>query len=414
MEKDIYELQGKLEEYIRNHIFSSHLIRTFSFQFKRLLDFMDKNSIKFYSKDIGEKYLAFRALPGNNKRKSEKAHNYERRYITLLNGMMSDQWIKKISPKDYTVPFPGKLGRYTMTFLEDYVAERRLNIKTRNNYYNSLFKFCERMEFDGITSLSDITAEKVLDFVSSVQNCKDHVAIILRAFLKHLYEKKNIDYRTANILEKIKTRPTEKLPSYYTPTEIMGVENSIDRKYPMGRRDYAMVLLATRLGLRSSDIRLLQFSNIDWDNNLIYLEQYKTKKTIELPLLTDIGEAIVDYVRHGRPKSDSKYIFLRAASPYEPLTSTGLYIIINKYFRQSNVVCGKRRHGCHAMRHSLATNMLKKGTPIAVISDSLGHADSVTTMKYIHLNIDGLLKCSMDIPPVSENFYVQKRDGIYE
>ena len=66
------------------------------------------------------------------------------------------------------------------------------------------------------------------------------------------------------------------------------------------------------------------------------------------------------------------------------------------------------------MRHSLATNMLKKGTPIAVISDSLGHADSVTTMKYIHLNIDGLLKCSMDIPPVSENFYVQKRDGIYE
>lgn len=88
MEKDIYVLHEKLEEYIRNNILSSHLIRMFSLQFKRLLNFMDENSIKFYNKEVGKKYVAFRALPGNNKRKSEKAHNYERRYITLLNGMM--------------------------------------------------------------------------------------------------------------------------------------------------------------------------------------------------------------------------------------------------------------------------------------------------------------------------------------
>lgn len=87
------------------------------------------------------------------------------------------------------------------------------------------------MEFDKVTSLSDITVEKVLDFVSSVQNCKDHVVIILRAFLKHLYDKRIIGYRTANILEKLKTRPIKKLPSYYTPMEIMGIENSIDRRY---------------------------------------------------------------------------------------------------------------------------------------------------------------------------------------
>jgi len=270
------------------------------------------------------------------------------------------------------------------------------------------------MQFDGVLSLSSITADRVLDFVASVQNCKDHVAIIMRALLKQLYDEGIIDFRTASILENLKTRPVEKLPSYYTPMEIMGVEACIDRKYPSGKRDYAMILLATRLGLRSSDIRLLQFSDLDWDNNLIYLEQFKTKKTIELPLLTDVGEAIIDYIQHGRPESNSKYIFLRAASPYEPLSNGGLYMIINKYFRRSNIRWAKRRHGIHAMRHSLATNMLKNGSPITIISDTLGHVNSDTTMKYIHLNVDGLLQCALDVPVVDKDFYLQKGEGVYE
>jgi integrase len=240
------------------------------------------------------------------------------------------------------------------------------------------------------------------------------VATILRAFLKHLYNEGIADWRTATVLENLKTRPVEKLPSYYTPMEIVGVEETVDRKRAMGKRDYAMLLLATRLGLRSSDIRFLQFSNLDWDNNLIRLQQYKTKKTIELPLLTDVGEAIIDYLRHGRPKSDSKYVFLRAAAPYEPLTNGALYGRFNRYFGRTNLSLAKRRRGSHALRHSLATNMLKKGTPITVISDSLGHSDSATTMKYIHLNINGLLKCAHEVPPVDKNFYLQKGEGVYE
>lgn len=414
MGRDIYELHEMLEEYINNNIFSSNLIRTFSFQFQRLLRYMGENSLSLYTKDVGVQYLAYRSLPSNNRRRKETAFKYEARYITLLNGMLDDKWIIKVSRKNLDIPLPGSLGDYAMSFLEKYATTRRLNIKTRNNYYNSLYKFCERMEFDRITSLSDITAEKVLDFVSSTQNCKDHIAIILRALLRQLYDEKIIDFRTASILDSIKTKPIKKLPSYYTPLEVMGVEATIDRKYPMGKRDYAMILLATRLGLRSSDIRFLKFSDLDWDNNLIYLEQFKTKRKIELPLLTDVGEAIIDYIQHGRPKSESKFIFLRASSPYEPLTSTGLYVIINKYFQRSNVEWGKRRHGVHSMRHSLATNMLKKGTPISVISDSLGHVDSVTTMKYIHLNVDGLLKCTLEVPIVDNDFYLQKGEGVYE
>ena len=372
---------------------------------------MGKNDVGMYSKEVGKRYLKFKSLPGNNKRKSASGYKYEVRYITLLNGMLDDMWIKKTSNKDYNSPFPGSFGEYIMDFLKKYAKERRLHEKTRNNYYDSLYKFCERMHFDHVTSLSDITSERILDFVSSVQNCRDHVATILRAFLKHLYNEGFVDWRTATILENIKTKPIEKRPSYYTPLEIMGIEESIDRKTSMGKRDYAMLLLATRLGLRSSDIRLLQFSSLDWDKNLIYLQQYKTGRQIELPLLADVGEAIVDYVQHGRPKSASKHVFLRASSPYEPLAATNC---LNKYFTRAKISLAKRRRGGHAMRHSLATNMLKKGTPITIICDSLGHADSVTTMKYIHLNISGLLKCTLDVPSVDENFYLHKGEGIYE
>jgi len=412
MEKDIHILHEALENYINSNIFSNSLIKQFSFEFKNLLAFMEKNDIGMYNKEVGKKYLKFKSLPENNKRKSASGYKYEVRYITLLNGMLDGEWIRKMSWKDYSVPFPGNFGEYVMDFLKKYAEERRLHVRTRNNYYTSLYKFCERMQFDGVMSLSDITSGRVLDFVSSVQNCKDHVAIILRAFLKHLYNEGIVDWCTATILDKIKTRTVEKLPSYYTPLEIMGIEEAVDRKSPMGKRNYAMLLLATRLGLRSSDIILLQFSNLDWDKNLICLQQYKTGKQIELPLLADVGEAIIDYVQHGRPKSAYKHVFLRAMPPYEPLKNT--YCAFNKYFSRSNLSLVRRHRGGHAMRHSLATNMLKKGTPITVISDSLGHADSVTTMKYIHLNISGLLKCTLDVPPVDANFYLHKGEGIYE
>ena len=102
----------------------------------------------------------------------------------------------------------------------------------------------------------------------------------------------------------------EKLPSYYSKEEILQFENQIDRLSIVGKRDYAMFLLASRLGLRSSDIRLLQFSDIDWDKNEIRIIQKKTKKPVILPLLEDVGTAIIDYVMNARPDKKTKaYLF---------------------------------------------------------------------------------------------------------
>lgn len=310
MEKNLNELHKQLEKYIDENIFSDNLKKKLSYQFRQLSFFMEKKMISIYNKNVGEEYLKFRDIPGNSKSSKKSNFRFDERYVNLLNGMLEGKWIITKKKQNLDVPFPnGSFGTYMMSFLNSYVNERRLSLKTKSYYYCSLLKFCEKTFEDKIFRLEDITAEYILQFISS-QPSKDHPATVLRAVLADLYSKKIVNFRTANILTNYKTRSGRKLPSYYTPEEVICIEKSVDRKYAMGKRDYAMILLATRLGLRSSDIRLIQFSNINWESNLILLEQFKTKKPMELPLLIDIGEAILDYIQHSRPKSTSKYIFL--------------------------------------------------------------------------------------------------------
>lgn len=406
MEKSLKELQDQLEKYMKENVFSDYLKKKFSSEFQMLSIYMETNLITSYKEAIGKEYLTYREFSGNGKSPKNIKRRYDAWYIELINGMLNSNAVTKKKKPDYNAVLPGNLGNYLYNFLNTYAKERRLSELTRNYYYSSLKCFCQKMDEDKIYNFEDLTAEYILEFVF-LQKTKDHVASILRAVLADLYSKKIIDFRTANILSNVKTRTNQKLPSYYTPEEVMCIEKSIDRKYAMGKRDYAMILLATRLGLRSSDIRLLQFSNIDWDKNLIIIEQFKTKQPVELPLLNDVGEAIIDYIKHSRPKSFSKYIFLKATSPYLPLEGPALNAITKKYFIKSNVQFAKKKHGPHSLRHSLATNMLRKGAALPIISGTLGHSSSANTMKYVHLNVEELLKCTLEVPVVFKDFYIQ-------
>lgn len=305
-----------------------------------------------------------------------------------------------------SITFKNSFGHYMKEFVNSYAEERRLSAETRNNYFKSLKKFCERTYSDKIYRLEDITSEYLLAYADTLQS-KGNMVTILRAVLSDLYSKKIINYRTASTFVKYKTRPERKLPTFYKPEEVIEIEKAVVRKYPVGKRDYAMILLATRLGLRSSDIRLLKFSNLDWDRSLIYLTQYKTKVPLELPLLGDVGEALIDYLKHARPKSSHKNIFLTGVSPYKPLTSTSTNTIFKKYFIKAKVKFDNKRHGPHSLRHSLATNLIKNGVTLSTVSEILGHSNTSTTMIYLHLDTQELLKCSLNVPTISEKFYNQ-------
>ena len=142
----------------------------------------------------------------------------------------------------------------------------------------------------------------------------------------------------------------------------MSIEESIDRSGSIGKRDYAMFLLATRLGLRASDIANLRFIDIDWENDEITITQYKTKKKITLPLLADIGNAIIDYLKYGRPKFTSQQVFISSRAPYKPATSSIVCGAIRGIIEDSNIG-PVRKLGCkqQAYAHSFVNLKRKKG-----------------------------------------------------
>lgn len=173
-------------------------------------------------------------------------------------------------------------------------------------------------------------------------------------------------------------------------------------------------MLSSRLGLRISDIINLKFENIDWDNNIMLITQQKTGSIVKLPLMPEVGNAIIDYLRDERVTGTSNYIFLTLKAPYERVSRDTIYNGLQSAIRASKVNVERRHHGMHAMRHSLATQLLKNDVQLSVISDVLGHSSTQSTMNYLRVDLEGLKRCLLDVPPVSISFYTQKGGIFYE
>ena len=150
------------------------------------------------------------------------------------------------------------------------------------------------------------------------------------------------------------------------------------------------------MGLRSSDIRDLEFSFINWKEKIISFPQKKTKKLLTLPLPDDVGWAIIDYLKNGRPKSDSKYLFIQHRPPYEQYTDLR-YVLIRQMRKAGIETPADKRVGMHCFRHSLATTMLENGVPLPIISQTLGHADISSTEVYLRININQLKLCALEV-----------------
>lgn len=190
------------------------------------------------------------------------------------------------------------------------------------------------------------------------------------------------------------------LPSVFSENEIIRILASIDKESPVGKRDYALLLAVIRLGLRASDIIRLRFCNIDWHNKNISVFQSKTHETVHLPLPEDVGWAIIDYLKNGRPQTECEYIFVKHApvNGYYGEFETNPYSILQKYLSRANISSDhERRHGLHALRHSLASELLLKEIPLPVISGVLGHANTNTTGVYLKIDVNQLRKCALEV-----------------
>lgn len=374
-----------------------------------LLDFMFQKKLEVYDENIGEQFLHFEhnicQVPPHTLAKDARA-------ILLLNSIIRGA-AYPASKRKLSYQFPGELGTFAQNFITEEITPHGFSQGTIDCYRSSLSRFSVAMHMNGIT-LENIDREDMIRFLSTMPNTRSYVVSPVRRFLKYLYHKNHTKENLSVIFEKVKTNKPVKLPSYYTKEEVKRIESSVDRSGRVGKRNYAVILLASRLGIRASDIANLKLSNIDWDNNQIRFMQVKTKHHISLPLLAEVGNAIVDYILHGRPETDIRNVFLTFRRPYAPLTHSAITSIVDKYMRESNVNMENRHHGSHSLRHSIATALMDNEVSLPVISDVLGHKTTLSTMRYLEVNTKALIECSLDVPLVDDNFYKQHGGFFYE
>lgn len=267
-----------------------------------------------------------------------------------------------------------------------------------------LERFSAYLDGRGVRRLADVDNMLVLDFLrfSAAKYSKATVyctSCLIRVLLRFLYEKNLTTTNLAIAIPKLRYDKQAKAPSTYTPEEIQRLLEAVDRGNPKGKRDYAILMIASRLGLRAGDICGLTFNNFRWDTNTIEFPQQKTGVPITLPLLNDVGEAMIDYLRHGRPSVETDVIFLRLHAPVSALKAPTIHSIVTQYMNKARIDIPKgKKHGPHALRHSLAGAMLRHHTPLPVIADVLGHSDTTTASTYLKIDVPQLRALALEVP----------------
>lgn len=273
----------------------------------------------------------------------------------------------------------------------------------QREYIATLFLYY--LQVNKINEISNFLREDIINFLENFKDYskftkKDYLTV-LKLFLKFLYSRKYMNEPFYLKLPRVKIPLQSKIPSVLAKEDIEKILESIDRNIAIGKRDYAILLLITKLGLRKIDVINLKFKDINWSNKTINIIQQKTKIPITLPLLEDIGWAIIDYVRNGRPKSNIANIFLTHTQKISSFSQShgNFYAIITKYMKRANIPINKdKKNGVHSLRHTLASEMLKKATPIETISSVLGHVNSNATSIYLKIDIEKLRECVLEVP----------------
>jgi len=250
--------------------------------------------------------------------------------------------------------------------------------------------------------LAGLDAEVIDAFVATMAGYQaktvEHKLCAVRSLLRFAADGGLVDGNVLEAVPAAKSSRQARIPSIWEPGDVARILEAIDRANPCGKRDYAIILLIARLGLRSIDVKRLEFAHIDWPGNRLHVVQAKTGQPVTLPLLKEVGWAIIDYVRHGRPACDCSQVFVRHTAPIGAFSDQDhLHQILVKHARVAHVRLGEqRRHGMHSLRHSLATRLMEDGTPVEQIADILGHQSVASTGIYLKASLGLLATCALD------------------
>jgi site-specific recombinase XerD len=172
------------------------------------------------------------------------------------------------------------------------------------------------------------------------------------------------------------------------------VLSSIDRRTAIGKRNYAVIIVQVTYGLRGTEVVQLKLDDINWRKNAIYIRSRKSGNSCVYPLSISVGEAILSYLRHSRPRNSHRHVFLSHLAPHAPIGSAAIQQILKKALRQTGL--DANRVGAHTLRYSCAQHLFEKGFSIKTIGDYLGHRSLSSTQRYVKIDITHLREVAMN------------------
>jgi site-specific recombinase XerD len=338
-----------------------------------------------------DQYLRFR-------RRYRHPYLSDHRALVRLLAVLRE--IDAIAPMRPTILDP--LGQVQEDFNRYLLVERGLRPVSATRHVPVVRQFLSEQCPGGRQSISRLTAADITEYIG--HHAKDHsprsaqiMCWTLRAFMRYLQYRGHIVADLASSVPAVKTWRFASLPKYLPPQQVHEVLDSCDRHSPIGRRDYAILLLLSRIGLRANEVALLTLDDIDWRSGQLTV-QGKGGLCAQMPLPVEVGTAIADYLQHGRPPSDSRRVFLRDLAPHSGFASSAGISVVAKTALTRAGIDGVPHKGAHLFRHSLATQLLRAGASLTEIGQVLRHQHHDSTRIYAKVDITALRTLGLPWP----------------
>jgi integrase len=262
-----------------------------------------------------------------------------------------------------------------------------------------LGQFANFLEQAGVMTIAQIQASHIQRFATQLPGKPANrltYGVTLRSFLRWAYLEGLLPTDLSAATISTRHHRHTRFRDVLSADEITRLLTTVDRASATGRRDYAVLVLAARYGLRPSDIRQLRLDDLQWREGVITIRQAKTGRPLVLPLLPDVLAALTAYLRDGRPATESRQLFIRHRAPFEPFAAANnLASIMRTALRRAGLAERPGRRGLYLFRHTLATRMLAAECPIKTIGDVLGHVSTDTTMEYANIDLHALRQVAL-------------------
>ena len=284
-------------------------------------------------------------------------------------------------------------------FFEYLVSERGLRPATIRHYRHHLHRFAAYLARIGVSQLVELSPALLSAFVAErsatglARTTIRNGCGVLRVFLRYAHREGLLPSDLSGAVEWPQAYRLSTIPRSISWEEVAKVLNSVDRRTPVGKRDYAILLLLVTYGLRSREIAALVLDDISWRRERLAIPERKAGHSSAFPLSTSVGEALADYMQHGRPQTTDRHVFFRAVAPLQPIGSAAISARATHYLRKAgvNVV----RPGSHTLRHTCVQRLVDANFALKTIGDFVGHRSEASTKIYAKVAVETLRQVAL-------------------